>query len=368
MGFHGGGWWAFIRFDEEQDHPDISWEVLKRVWSYARPYSSGVAIMLVTILGISVLSLVSPLLIRDFIDNALPNKDFRRLSFLALGMVSVPIINGLLGVAQRYYGSRIGEGIIYDLRRTLFVHLQRMSMRFFTNTKTGELMSRLNNDVVGAQSAVTSTSVTILSNIVALIAVLGIMLTLEWRLTLLSIVILPLFILPARRVGSILRDLRRESMEHNAQMNAVMNETLNINGAMLVKIFGRVSSEIEKFSERAAAVRDIGVRSAVVGRSFFMGISLTSAVGSALVFWVGGILVLRGEFTIGTIVAFTAYLNQLYGPLMALTNARVEFATSMVSFERVFEVLDLPVEITEKADAITFEHRGRACAFQGCVV
>jgi ATP-binding cassette subfamily B protein len=355
MGFHGGGWWSYIRYDEEQDRPEISWALLRRVWTYAQPYTKGVVVMLATILGISLLTLLTPLLIRDLIDNALPNRDIRRLGLLALGMVAVPIVNGLLGVLQRYYSANIGEGIIYDLRRALFIHLQRMSMRFFTNTKTGELMSRLNNDVIGAQRAVTGTTVTIISNIVALVATLGIMLTLEWRLTILSVAILPLFILPARRVGRILRDLTREGLDQNARMNAIMNETLNVSGALLVKIFGRGLTEIKRFEGRAGRVRDIGVRSAVVGRSFFMGLSLTSAVGRALVFWVGGLLVLRGEFTLGLIVAFTAYLNELYGPLMALTNARVELATSMVSFERVFEVLDLPVEITDKPDALPLE-------------
>lgn len=364
MGYHGGGWWSYIRYDEEQDTPTVSRELVGRVWRFARPYAGGVTVMLVTILGISMLSLVTPLLIRDFLDNALPNQDTRRLNLLALGMVTVPIVNGLLGVLQRYTGSRIGEGIIYDLRNALFVHLQRMSMRFYTNTKTGELMSRLNNDVVGSQRAITGTSVTIVSNIVSLVATLAIMLSLEWRLTVLSIVILPFFIFPARRVGRILRDLTRQSLDMNAKMNAIMNETLNVSGALLVKIFGRGPTEIKKFSERADAVRGIGVRSAVVGRWFFMGLSLTGAVGSALVFWAGGHMVLAGDLTMGTIVAFTAYLGQLYGPLMALTNARVEFATSMVSFERVFEVLDLPEEIVEKPDAVQLERRGGRVTFE----
>jgi ATP-binding cassette subfamily B protein len=270
-------------------------------------------------------------------------------------MVLVPLVNGLLGVAQRYASAAIGEGIIYDLRRALYAHLQRMSMRFYTNTQVGEMMSRLNNDVIGAQRAITGTLVTIVSNTFSLIATLGIMLSLEWRLTLLGVAILPLFILPARRVGILLRDVARRQMEFNAGMNALMNETLNISGALLVKIFGRYHSEVDRFEERAASVRDIGIRQAVIGRWFFLALSLVSAVGSALVFWIGGHLVLQGAFTIGTIVAFSAYLTDLYGPLMAMTNARVEFATSMVSFERVFEVLDLPIEIKDRPQAIRLE-------------
>lgn len=352
MGFHGSGWFSFIRFDEEQDRPSISRALIGRVAGYARPYWRGVLLILLTMLFISSLSLIPPLLIRDLIDNAIPNRDVGRLNLLALGMVAVPLVNGLLGVAQRYASARIGEGIIFDLRRELYSHLQRMSLRFYTNTQVGEMMSRLNNDVVGAQRAVTGTLVTIVSNFFSLVATLAIMIGLEWRLTLLGVAILPLFVLPARRVGEVLRRIARRRMEHNARMNALMNETLNVSGALLVKIFGRHHEEVDRFTERAAHVRDIGVRQAVIGRWFFLSLSLVSAVGTALVFWVGGNLVLRGAFTIGTIVAFSVYIRDLYGPLMAMTNARVEFATSLVSFERVFEVLDLPIEIRDPPGAM----------------
>jgi len=352
MGFHGSGWRSFIRYDEEQDRPQVSLPLLRRVAGYARPYAGKVLTILATLLVISGLSLLPPLLIRDLLDHALPDRDVSRLNLLALGMVAVPVVNGLLGVAQRFASASIGEGIIFDLRRALYAHLQRMSLRFYTHTQVGELMSRLNNDVIGAQRAITGTLVTILSNIFALIATMAIMIGLEWRLTLLGVAILPLFILPARRVGNVLRRVARRSMESNARMNALMNETLNISGALLVKLFGRYESEVQRFQERAAEVREIGVQQAVIGRWFFLALSLVSAVGSALVFWLGGHLVLRGSFTIGTIVAFSAYLSNLYGPLMAMTNARVELATSMVSFERVFEVLDLPIEIKDRPGAV----------------
>ena len=352
MGFHGSGWRSFIRYDEEQDRPQVSLPLLRRVAGYARPYAGKVLTILATLLVISGLSLLPPLLIRDLLDHALPDRDVSRLNLLALGMVAVPVVNGLLGVAQRFASASIGEGIIFDLRRALYAHLQRMSLRFYTHTQVGELMSRLNNDVIGAQRAITGTLVTILSNIFALIATMAIMIGLEWRLTLLGVAILPLFVLPARRVGNVLRRVARRSMESNARMNALMNETLNISGALLVKLFGRYESEVQRFQERAAEVREIGVQQAVIGRWFFLALSLVSAVGSALVFWLGGHLVLRGSFTIGTIVAFSAYLSNLYGPLMAMTNARVELATSMVSFERVFEVLDLPIEIKDRPGAV----------------
>jgi ATP-binding cassette, subfamily B, bacterial len=352
MGFHGSGWWAFLSYDDKQDRPALTWQLLWRVWRFALPYRWQVAALLLSIALISGLTLVSPLLFRDLIDNAIPARDTRRLNLLALGMIGIPILNGLIGVWQRRLSAQVGEGVIYDLRRALYEHMQRMSLRFFTQTRTGELMSRLNNDVVGAQRAVTSTLITIITNIVSLVATLAVMLALEWRLTLLGLAVLPIFMLPARRVGQILRRLRRRSMELNAEMNAVMNETLNVSGALLVKLFGREQRETQRFGRRATEVRDIGIESAVISQWFFLALGITSAIGTAVVFWVGGHLVLRGAFTIGTIVAFSAYLTQLYSPLMSLTNAPVEFAQSMVSFERVFEVLDIPVEIKEPADAV----------------
>lgn len=351
MGFHGGSWGAFLRYDE-QEQPQLSWHLLRRVAEYARPYWLKLVIVLITMVGISLISLIPPLLIRDFIDQAIPARDTERLNLLALGMVAVPLINGLLGVAQRYMSSFVGEGIILDLRSALYAHLQRMGLRFYTNTQVGEMMSRLNNDVIGAQRAVTGTLVTLLSNTFAIVSTLIIMVSMEWRLTLLGVAILPLFVIPARRVGTVLRGIARRSMEINARMNAMMNETLNISGAILVKIFGRYRSEVDSFREHAEEVRDIGVRQAVIGRWFFLSLGLASAIGSALVFLVGGHLVLQGAFTIGTIVAFSTYLGRLYGPLTAMTNARVDLATSMVSFERVFEVLDLPIEIRERPDAV----------------
>jgi ATP-binding cassette subfamily B protein len=351
MGFHGGRWGAFIRYDE-QEKPQLSWRLLRRVAAYARPYWLKLVVVLITMVGISLISLIPPLLIRDFIDYAIPAQDSTRLNWLALGMVAVPLINGLLGVAQRYMSSFVGEGIIFDLRSALYAHLQRMGLRFYTNTQVGEMMSRLNNDVIGAQRAVTGTLVTLLSNTFAIVTTLIIMFSMEWRLTLLGVAILPLFVIPARRVGTVLRGIARRSMEINARMNAMMNETLNISGAILVKIFGRYQSEVDRFQDHAREVRDIGVRQAVIGRWFYLSLGLASAIGSALVFLVGGHLVLQGVFTIGTIVAFSAYLGRLYGPLTAMTNARVDLATSMVSFERVFEVLDLPIEIRESPDAI----------------
>lgn len=350
--FHGGGWWSYLRYDEERDRPQVSRALLWRVWSYAKPYQLKTVGLLLTILVITGLSLIPPLLFRDLIDNAIPNRDVNRLNWLALGMIGIPLVNALIGIGQRYLSATIGEHLIADLRNALFSHLHAMSLRFFTYSKTGELMSRLNNDVVGAQNALTGTFINVITNVVTVISTLAIMLSLEWRLTLLSVIILPLFILPTRRVGRVLREVRRESMNLNAKMNSLMNETLNVSGVLLVKLFGRQADETQKFHERSGQVAEIGVRSAMIGRWFFLGLGLVSAVGTALVFWVGGHLVLRGTFTVGTIVAFGAYLAQLYGPLSAMSNAHIEFATSMVSFERVFEILDLPLEIKDKENAV----------------
>lgn len=348
----GTGWWTYIKYDQDHDRPKISWTLFRRVWGYARPYRSKVLGLLTTIFAITGLSLIPPLLYRDLIDNAIIKGDTARLNWLALGMIGVPLLSAAIGFGQRYLSATIGEGLIADLRNALFNHMQRMSLRFYTHTKTGALMSRLNNDVVGAQAALTRTFINIVTNLVSVVATVTIMFSLEWRLTLLSIAIVPLFLAPTRRVGRRLRKIRRRSMELNARMNVLMQETLNIDGALLVKLFGRSADESERFRRRSMAVADIGVRSAMVGRWFFMGLGLISAVGTAVVFWVGGHMILRGVFTVGTIVAFGAYLTQLYGPLTSISNAHVEFATSMVSFERVFEVLDLPVEIQDKPHAV----------------
>ncbi len=350
--FHSGGWWAFLSYDEKKDKPQISKALLGRVWGYAQPYRLKILGLLVTIFAITGLSLIPPLLMRALIDNAIPNGNTTLLNWLALGMIIIPLVSAGIGLGQRWLSVTIGESLIADLRNALFKHMQLMSLRFFTHTKTGELMSRLNNDVIGAQSAVTGTFITIITNIVTVITTLSIMFWLEWRLTLLSIIVLPLFILPTRRVGTKLREVRRESLDLNAKMNALMHETLNVDGALLVKLFGRQADETGKFEERSTAVANIGIRSAMIGRWFFMGLGLVSAIGTALVFWMGGYLVLQGVFTVGTIVAFGAYLGQLYGPLSSISNAHIEFATSLVSFERVFEVIDLPLEIEDKPDAL----------------
>jgi ATP-binding cassette subfamily B protein len=349
---HGSGWWSYVRYDEDLDRPELNRVLLRRVLGYGLAYKKEMVIVLVTIVIISLLTLVPPLLIGNLIDRAIPDKDIGRVTWLGLGMVMVPLLNGGFGVLQRWASATIGEGIIFDLRRQLFGHLQRMSLGFFTATRTGELMSRLNNDVVGAQQAVTGTFVTLAANIVSVVATLVVMVLLEWRLTALSLVILPLFIGISRRVGRMLRQIRREQLEENAEMNALMQETLGVSGALLVKLFGRAQYEDDRFRARARQVADLGVRQATIGRWFFMALGVMSALGTAVVFWIGAVLVINGDITTGVIVSLSFYLANLYGPLSGLTNARVEFATSLVSFERVFEVLDLEHEISESPEAV----------------
>ncbi|MBE0681967.1 MAG: ABC transporter ATP-binding protein [Anaerolineales bacterium] len=349
-----GTWFQYMRSGDQK--PKVTKELLLRVLNYARPYWWHISGMLITILLSAALTLVSPLIFRQMIDTVLPSKDLNQLTILAIALLLVPILNGGIGVIQRRLNSAVGEGVIYDLRSGLFARLQRMSLRFFTNTKTGELMSRLNSDVVGAQNAISNTIVNIVTNLVEAIAILVVMLTLQWKLTVLSVLVLPIFIIVAQRLGVLLRDIAREGMDLNAQMNAHMNETLNIGGALLVKLFGRSKEEEARFRQRAAGVRDIGIRRAVIGSTFFVILGLVSAVGTALVYGLGGYYVIQGSFTIGTIVAFGSYLGSLYGALQGLAGAPVEFSTSMVSFERVFELIDLPQDITEKENAIDLQN------------
>jgi ATP-binding cassette subfamily B protein len=358
----GMGWHAYVHATDEK--PKLSWALFKRVLAYATPYRATIAGMLAMILLSTGLHLLTPLVLRDLIDRTIPAKNLGRLGVLALGLLLIPAANGAINVAQRRLNAYVGEGVIFDLRVALFGHLQRMSLRFFTNTKLGELMSRLNSDVVGAQTAISNTLVSIVTNGVQTVALLTVMLTLEWRLTLVSVLVLPLFLLAARRLGERLRETARQQMDANARMNALLNETLNIGGALLVKLFGRAGVETERMRGRAQEVRDLGVRRAVTGTTFFVLIGLLSAVGTALVYGLGGYLAIRGAFTLGTIVAFTAYLSSLYAALQGLASAPVEFATSVVSFERVFEVIDLPLEIDSRPGAVELQSVAGELAFE----
>ena len=350
MGMRGTGWREYLKSSDEK--PELTRDLMRRVLSYARPYRFQIIEMFILILGTTGLALLIPLILRDLIDNVIPSGNIEQLVLLAIGLLVIPALSGLFRVGQRKLSAQIGEGVTYDLRMAIYAHLQRMSLQFFTNTKVGELISRLNNDVLGAQDAISTTIVDIATNLIQTVAVLTVMLYLEWHLTLISVIILPLFIMVSRRLARQLRDLSRKQLEANASMNATMQETLNIGGALLVKLFGRFQQEVDRFDERVSNLRDIDVDRTVMGASFIVIIGLVSAVGTSLVYGIGGYLVMRDVFTIGTIVAFGAYLASLYTSLQGLANDPVQFATSVVSFERVFEVIDLPLDIQEKANPV----------------
>jgi len=333
---------------------------LARVWHFARPYKVSIIGFLVSILLAAAIALVPPFVFRAIIDDAIPSGNRGRIWWLASFAIAAALFDAVLAITQRWYSSRIGEGLIYDLRVALFDKVQRMPVAFFTRTQTGSLMSRLSNDVVGAQSAVTSTLGSVVSNVVVLLMTLGAMLTLEWRLTLLSLIVLPVFVIPARRVGQRLQIIAREQMTLNAQMNTQMTERFNVSGALLVKLFGRHQGEVDAFSSRASRVRDIGILSALYGRVFFVALGLVGALGAVAVYGIGAQLVVSDDITSGTLVALATLVSRIYQPLTGLTNARVDLLTSFVSFDRVFEVLDAPVSIADKLGAIDLVNpRGR---------
>lgn len=325
---------------------------LRRVWAFSSPYRWEIFAFLSAICVSAVLALAPPLLFRAILDRAIPRGDRGLITTLAVVLVLAAVGDAALAIIQRWLSSRIGEGLIYDLRVALFDKVQQMPVAFFTRTQTGALTSRLNNDVIGAQTAVTSTLGSVVSNVVVLATTLSAMIALEWRLTLLSLVVLPLFILPAKRVGLKLGSIARQQMELNAQMNTQMNERFNVSGAIVVKLFGRREREVDTFAGRAAGVRDAGVKAALYGRVFFVALGLVGAMGAAAIYGIGAHMVVDGGITAGTLVAMASFVQRIYQPLTGLTNARVEVMTAFVSFDRVFEVLDAPVAITDRPGAI----------------
>lgn len=324
----------------------------RRVWAFARPYRVTIAVFLAAILIAALLALVPPLVVRAILDDAIPAGDRALIVWLAGLAVAAALADAGLQILQRWCSASVGEGLIADLRIALYAKVQRLPVAFFTRTPTGAITSRLTNDVVGAQSALTSTLGSVVSNVIVLITTLVTMLALEWRLTVLSLVVLPLFIVPAKRVGRRLQAISRQQMAHNATMNTQMTERFNVSGALLVKLFGDERRELDTFSTQADAVRSAGVRAAMLGRVFFVALGLVAAVGTAAIYGLGALLVVDGDITSGTLVALAALVTRVYQPLTGLTNARVDLMTSMVSFERVFEVLDAPEPITDRPGAI----------------
>ncbi|MEO7555824.1 MAG: ABC transporter ATP-binding protein [Acidimicrobiales bacterium] len=329
--------------------------LFRRVWRFARPYRRQLLGFFATIVVKAIEGLIPLLLIKRIIDEAIPHQDSGLITQLGLIMIGVAIVDAALSMAERWWSSRVGEGLIFDLRTQLFDHTQRMPIAFFTHTQTGALISRMNNDVIGAQRALTGTLGSVVANLITLVFTLAAMATLEWRLTLLALVLLPIFVVPARRVGRRLAAITRESYDINAEMNTTMTERFNVAGALLVKVFGRHDEETAAFAVRAERVREIGVRSALYGRVFTIALGLVGAVGTALVYLIGGRLVVSGAISLGTLVALGGFVVRIYDPLTALSNARVDLLSAFVSFERVFEVIDTPSTITDAPDAIDID-------------
>jgi len=335
-GWHGALW----RDPDLLTGATVDRSIMGRVWGFARPYRAMIIGLLATIVIDSVVGILPPLVFRAIIDNHAIPRRLAGLNWLALLALGLALADAALVVAQRWWSARIGEGLIFDLRSTLYDHVQRMPLAFFTRTQTGALISRMNNDVLGAQQAFTGTLGSVVQNSVVVIVTLSVMIALEWRLTLLALVVVPAFIIPAKRVGRRMQRLTKRSFELSAEMNANMTERFNVSGALLVKLFGHPARESADFADKAAKVRDIGVKTAFYGRIFFAALGLLAATGTVAIYWLGARLVIQGALSIGTLTALAVYVARLYSPLTLLTNAQVEVMTALVSFERVFEVLD----------------------------
>jgi ABC-type multidrug transport system fused ATPase/permease subunit len=326
---------------------------LRRIVGFAKPHRTSLLIFLTLSTVSAVLTVATPVLAGRVVDAIVGHANAGLVVGLAVLIALLAVIDSGIGLASRWQSSRIGEGLILDLRRAVFEHVQRMPVAFFTRTRTGALVSRLNNDVIGAQTALTSTLSGVVTNVIQLVLTLAVMLTLSWQVTVLALVLLPIFVLPARRMGVRMAQLRREASTHNAAMTTQMTERFSAPGATLVKLFGRPEAEAAEFGYRATRVRDIGVRSAMSARVFLTALTTVSGLAQALVYGLGGWLALRGDLAAGTVVSLALLLTRLYSPLTALANARVDVMTALVAFERVFEVLDVRPMITERPEART---------------
>ncbi len=348
---HGPMMTRGFRLDPSVTKQKLKPGTVRRIARYARPYRLHLIIFLLATSVDAVITVVNPLLLRELIDRGIMGKDQALVIGLALAVAGVAIFDTLLSFVIRWFSARIGEGLIYDLRTQVFDHVQRQPIAFFTRAQTGSLVSRLDGDVVGAQQAITSTLSGVLSNVLALVVILITLFYLSWMVSLIALIMIPLFILPARLVGRRLQRLTRESMQLNAEMGSTMTERFNVAGAMLVKLFGRPGTESALFSQRAARVRDIGVVQTMYGSVFFVSLTLLTSLVTALVYGLGGTLVIDGTLQIGTLVALTTLLSRVYGPISSLSNVQINVMTALVSFDRVFEVLDLKPLIAERPDA-----------------
>ena len=346
-------WMSFrsLTADQSVKNQKLRPGTLKRIASFAVPYKASLTLFLITVVIDAFLIVATPLLLRRLIDEGVIPKNTELVTNLAIAVGIIAVADALFSMAGRWFSSRIGEGLIYDLRKQIFEHVQKQSIAFFTRTQTGALISRLNSDVIGAQQAFTSTLSGVISNLLSLILVALAMFTLSWQITLISLVLLPVFLIPTKWVGRKLQGYTRQSFDLNAQMSATMTERFNVSGALLVSLYGDSKKEKNEFAEKARRVADIGISIAMLNRIFFIALTSVAAVATAVAYGIGGHLAISGELTVGTLLAITALLARLYGPLTALSNVRIDVMSALVSFERVFEVLDLKPMVTDRVDA-----------------
>ena len=337
---------------------------VKRIFTFAKPYRTSIIIFLITVVIDAALVVATPLLLLRLIDDGVIPKNSALVTQLALFVGLIAIADAGMSMLGRYFSSRIGEGLIYDLRSLVFAHVQRQSIAFFTRTQTGALISRINSDVMGAQQAFTATLSGVLSNVVSLVLVGVTMMILSWQITIFSLLLLPLFLFPTKWVGRKLQSLTRESFNVNAEMSSTMTERFNVSGAMLVALYGAPNREQEFFRSRARRVADIGIKSAMLNRLFFIALTSVAAIATAFAYGIGGHLAINGGVTVGTLLAITALLARLYGPLTALSNVRIDIMTSLVSFERVFEVLDLEPMVKNREGAVEYHAKNPRIEFK----
>ncbi|MCW2860514.1 MAG: transporter related protein [Actinoallomurus sp.] len=360
------GWMVMMSFrrDNSVVKERLKPGTVRRIAAYARPYTRELVLFLGLNAVAAVIVVANPLLLKTIIDRGIVAHRGGLIMALAITVGVLAIFEAVIGLAQRWYSARIGEGLIYDLRTQVFDHVQRMPVAFFMRAQTGSLVSRLNSDVIGAQRALTTTLSSVVSNVISLVLVLVTMLVLSWQVTLIALVLLPIFVFPAKFVGRRLQKISREQMQLDAEMGSLMTERFNVAGAMLAKLYGRPAEESAMFSDRAARVRDIGVIAGMYGRVFFTSLTLVASLATAMIYGVGGNLVVNGSLKLGTLVALAALLTRMYGPLTALSNVHVDVMTALVSFDRVFEVLDLPPMIAEKPGAEPLPATGDAPAVE----
>ncbi|MGH9128866.1 MAG: ABC transporter ATP-binding protein [Acidimicrobiales bacterium] len=351
--------------DKSKGHRPLPPGIVRRIARFAKPYRRTLVLFLVVVVLAAVVGAVNPLVFRAIIDRGILRHRSGLVIELAVVVGALAVASAGFNLWQRWVSAKVGEGLIFDMRTKVFAHIEEMPIAFFTRTQTGALISRLNNDVIGAQQAFTNTLSSVVGNVIGVAITLVAMFVLSWQITLLALVMLPIFLLPARWVGRRLAEITRESYNLNAKMNTTMSERFNVAGALLVKLFGTSGHEVQVFDERAARVRDIGVTSTMYGGIFMTALLLMASLATALVYGLGGVLAAQGSLSVGTIVALTAYLARLYGPLTALSNVQIDVMTALVSFDRVFEVLDLEPMVAERPDAVEIPRGPATVAFEG---